>query len=361
MAKTREQAQAAREAKLDELHESLTGAVEELVSGPDWARALTFAARFRSRSFNNTLLIWVAHAEAYEQGRVPEPFPSYVAGYKQWQALGRQVEKGQPGYQILAPVTGRFASATPQDAESWRRLGKGEKPRAGEVVRSKMVGVRPTYVWDASQTAGDPIPEPPAPRVLEGEVPAGLWGGLAAQVEAAGFAVLRVPHEGMIHGANGMTDYTANTVAVRENMPDAAQVKTLVHELAHVLLHGPDNPDATGHRGIGEVEADSVALMVAAAHGMDTSDYTVPYVSGWAATVPEKSPVEVVQATGERVRKTAAGILDQLPTVQISNGDPPGLTRDPAAKKQTEPMAEAAADPLTEEPRRPVASSARSF
>ena len=57
MAKTREQAQAAREAKLDELHESLTGAVEELVSGPDWARALTFAARFRSRSFNNTLLI----------------------------------------------------------------------------------------------------------------------------------------------------------------------------------------------------------------------------------------------------------------------------------------------------------------
>ena len=127
MAKTREQAQAAREAKLDELHESLTGAVEELVSGPDWARALTFAARFRSRSFNNTLLIWVAHAEAYEQGRVPEPFPSYVAGYKQWQALGRQVEKGQPGYQILAPVTGRFASATPQDAESWRRLGKGEK------------------------------------------------------------------------------------------------------------------------------------------------------------------------------------------------------------------------------------------
>ena len=291
MAKTREQAQAAREAKLDELHESLTGAVEELVSGPDWARALTFAARFRSRSFNNTLLIWVAHAEAYEQGRVPEPFPSYVAGYKQWQALGRQVEKGQPGYQILAPVTGRFASATPQDAESWRRLGKGEKPRAGEVVRSKMVGVRPTYVWDASQTAGDPIPEPPAPRVLEGEVPAGLWGGLAAQVEAAGFAVLRVPHEGMIHGANGMTDYTANTVAVRENMDPAAQVKTLAHELGHVLLHGPDAEDVRQHRGIGEVEAESVALMVGAAHGMDTSGYTIPYVSTWATRVDGTEPV----------------------------------------------------------------------
>ena len=352
MAKTREQAQAAREAKLDELHESLTGAVEELVSGPDWARALTFAARFRSRSFNNTLLIWVAHAEAYEQGRVPEPFPSYVAGYKQWQALGRQVEKGQPGYQILAPVTGRFASATPQDAESWRRLSKGEKPRAGEVVRSKMVGVRPAYVWDASQTAGDPIPEPPAPRVLEGEVPAGLWGGLAAQVEAAGFAVLRVPHEGMIHGANGMTDYTANTVAVRENMDPAAQVKTLAHELGHVLLHGPDAEDARQHRGIGEVEAESVALMVGAAHGMDTSGYTIPYVSTWATRVDGKEPVEVVKATGERVRKTALAILDQLDTAQIGDGTPPGLDRD-ATHRENPAHVPPAPDPV---PSRRVAS-----
>lgn len=116
------------------------------MSGPDWARALAFAARFRSRSFNNVLLIWAAHTDAYEQGRVPEPFPSYVAGYKQCQQLGRQVEKGQPGYQILAPVTGRFASTNPADAESWRRLGKGEKPRPGEVVRSKMIGVRLAYV-----------------------------------------------------------------------------------------------------------------------------------------------------------------------------------------------------------------------
>src|SRR5690606_3999200 len=135
----------------------------------------------------------------------------------------------------------------------------------------------------------------------------------------------------------------------------------LVHELAHVLLHGPENPDASGHRGIAEVEADSVALMVAAAHGMDTSDYTIPYVSGWAATVPEKSPVEVVQATGERVRKTAASILDQLPTEQIANGDPPGLNRD--AQSQKSPASERApdADPLTEEPRRVAASSVRSL
>ena len=365
MATTRENSQAAREAKLDELHERLTGAVERLVSGEDWARALAFAARFRARSFSNTLLIWAQHQAAYEAGRVPEPMPSYVAGYRQWQTLARQVEKGQSGYQILAPVTGRFASSNPADAESWRRLGKGEKPRPGEVVRSKMITVRPAYVWDASQTSGEPIPEPPAPTLLEGEAPTGLWDGLADHVRAQGFAVLRVPHESMIHGANGVTDYAAKTVTVRENMDPAAQVKTLAHELGHVLLHGPDNDEARQHRGIGEVEAESVALMIGAAHGMDTSGYTIPYVSTWAARVDGKEPAEIVKATGERVRKTALSILERLDTAQVTDGAPPGLDRDGpqrAETSRTQPTHDAPAPgrvtPLPEPEPRTVTASA---
>lgn len=314
---TDEEARATRDAKLEQLHERLTAAVDLLVSGEDWKRALEFAARFRARSFRNTLLILAQHLDAYEQGRVASPEPSYVAGYKQWQSLGRQVERGQAGYVIFAPVTGRFASSNPADSESWRRLGRFEKPKPGEVVRSRMVGAKPAYVWDVSQTSGDPVPERPAPTLLEGEAPDGLWAGLASLVEAEGFTVTRVADEREIRGANGVTDYTNRTVAVRSNMDDAAQVKTLAHELAHVKLHGPDNPDATGHRGIGEVEAESVALMIGAAHGMDTTAYTIPYISGWAGTVKDKDPAEVVQATGERVRKTAGAILDALDTVQV--------------------------------------------
>ncbi len=330
---TNSDSRAARDAKLDELHERLTGAVEQLVSGEDWARALAFAAQFRSRSFNNTLLIWSQHAANFEAGRVDSATPSYVAGYRQWQALGRQVQKGQPGYMIYAPVTGRFTSATPADPESWRRLGRGEKPRAGEVVRSRMVGAKPAYVWDASQTAGNPIPEPPAPRLLEGAAPAGLWDGLAAQVRSAGFDLQTVDNEGLTYGANGVTDFTTRRVSVRENMDPAAQVKTLAHELGHVLMHSPDQDDVQQHRGIGEVEAESVALMIGAAHGMDTTGYTIPYVSTWAARVGGKEPAEVVKATGERVRKTALSILDQLDTSQVADGTPPGLERTSPARE----------------------------
>lgn len=348
MATSGKDARAAREAKLDALHEQLTGAVEQLVSGEDWARALAFAARFRARSFANTILIFTQHQEAYGLGLVPDPVPSHVAGYRQWQQLGRQVSKGQPGYQILAPVTGRFASATPQDAESWRRLGKGEKPRAGETVRTKMVGIRPAYVWDASQTTGDPIPEPPAPRLLEGQAPAGLWEGLADQVAKAGFELRLVADASEILGANGLTDYASRVVSVRADMDPAARVKTLAHELGHVLLHDTDASEARQHRGIGEVEAESVALMVGAAHGMDTSGYTVPYVSTWAARVEGQDPVGVVKTTGERVRKAALGILEQLDTTQVGNGTPSGLerdtpTRDPATRQT--PAAPAVSEP----------------
>ncbi|MCC6419735.1 MAG: serine/arginine repetitive matrix protein 2, partial [Gemmataceae bacterium] len=95
---------------------------------------------------------------------------------------------------------------------------------------------------------------------------------------------------------------------------------------------------ARQHRGIGEVEAESVALMVGAAHGMDTSAYTIRYVSGWAMAADGKNPVQVVQATAERVRKVAVEILDRLDTEQISDGTPPGLAReapDREAGKQT--------------------------
>ena len=319
-----------RDAKLTELHERLVASVEALVTGNEWKRALEFAARFRTRSFNNTLLIWSQHAAAHERGLVPSALPSYVAGFKQWHTLGRRVLAGQKGFMIFAPVTARFATSSPADAGSWRRLNRDERPRAGEVMRQRMVDVRPAYVWDVSQTAGPPIPEPPAPLLLKGDAPRGLWDGLAALVQDAGFTLSTAPDAASLGGANGRTDFGRSTVSVRADMDAAARAKTLAHEFAHIRMHEPNadtDPGTVSHRGIGEVEAESVALMIGAAHGMDTSDYTIPYVSSWASSVEGKTATEVAQETGERVRRAAVAILDQLRTDQIGAGDPPEFGR----------------------------------
>ncbi|KRF34433.1 ArdC-like ssDNA-binding domain-containing protein [Nocardioides sp. Soil805] len=338
---TRVRARADRETRLDALQGQLSEAVAALVTGEDWKRALSFAAQFRSRSFNNTMLIYTQHLAAYNEGRVPNPTPTYVAGFHQWLSLGRHVEKGQHGYGILAPVTARFASSSPADPASWHPLGRGEKPGPRESVKSKLIGLKPTHVWDVSQTAGDPVPELPRPNLLHGEAPAGLWDGLADQITGLGFELRLVSSAAAIGGANGLTDFLAREVSIRMDMDDAAQMKTLAHELGHVLLHAPrDNvvstnlaTDATLHRGIAEVEAESIALMVGAAHGLDTSSYTVPYVSTWAASVPGKTPVEVIQSTAERVRNTALSVLEDLDTQKVGDGTPSGLEREAISRR----------------------------
>lgn len=323
--RTPEQVRADRKAQLDRMHAQLTEAVGGLVSSKDWREALQFAARFRKRSFNNTLLIRAQHLQAYEEGRVPSPVPTYVAGFKQWKQLGRTPQPG--AYKIYAPITSRFASSTPNDPNSWRKLGAGEKPLPGESVMTKKTGNRPVSVWDVSQTTGNPLPERPRPQLLHGQAPAGLWDGLAKVVAEEGYQLVDAPDAASIRGADGQTDLRAKTVHVRLDLDDMDRCATLAHELGHIVTLPKDQPVSVEHVGIGEVIAESFSLMIADAHGVDTARYTVPYVAEWASTVKGTSAVDLVQATGERVRKAAAAVLARMDTDQVPDGDPPGLDR----------------------------------
>ena len=56
-----------------------------------------------------------------------------------------------------------------------------------------------------------------------------------------------------------------------------------------------------------EVEAESVAYLVCAHTGIDTAQYTIPYVAHWSS-----GDIELVQATAERVIDTARRITDTL-------------------------------------------------
>lgn len=98
-------------------------------------------------------------------------------------------------------------------------------------------------------------------------------------------------------------------------------------ELAHITLGHEDRRGEGLHRGIGEVEAESVAMMVTAAWGMDSTGYTVPYVGGWSSSVNDRDPTEVVRETGELVRRTAVAILDRCPTRRWAMARHQGLNK----------------------------------
>jgi len=304
--------------------------VTALRSGEDWRSYLEFSAKLHAYSPNNIMLLHVQHAKAFEEGRVDTPSPTFIAGYRAWQALGRQVDKGQKGYAILAPV--RYKRREAVDATGTaRRLAKGETPAPEETERSRQVlgGFTVEHVFAAEQTSGDRLPDPPTPKLLAGEAPAGLGEAVMALVEARGFSVDPAFDARELNGANGVTRWDLKQVRVRSDMDDAAMVKTLIHEAAHVLSH-EDPPGSLISRDRKEVEAESVAFVVAAAHGMPTDGYSFPYVAGWAGDDPGKA----IAQTQARVSKTAKAILEASPALIVSGGRVPGADQAVVAARQ---------------------------
>jgi antirestriction protein ArdC len=278
----RDQAEAARQATLETMHTQLAEKVGSLDSLQAWGSWLRFANSFHRYSFNNTLLIWAQKPDA-----------TMVAGYRAWQAKGRQVRRGETSIKVYGPVTTREPKTDPN--------GHPIRDADGKPVHEvRIVGVKPVSVFDVSQTEGEALPTPPQASLLTGQAPDGLWNALQSFVEAQGYTVGR----GDCGDANGFTVYETRHVRVREDVDDAQAVKTLAHEAGHVLLHHPEQREEFSCRGIVEVEAESVAYMVTAAHGLDASQYTFNYVAGWAhnaATPGGPSVEEIVKATGARV------------------------------------------------------------
>ena len=286
----REAAERARRETVEQLHEQLAEGIANLDDKDAWQRWLSMASKLHRYSFNNVMLTMLQKPDA-----------TMIAGYRAWQAMGHQVRRGEKAIKILGPVTRKVELVDRHTGEPIR-----DKDGRPQYVR-QLVGVRPVSVFDASQV-DPPVQTPPEPTLLRGQAPPGLWDSLAELVEAEGFQLTR----GDCDGANGLTDYQSREVRVRADVDDAQAVKTLAHELAHVLIRPePGEPYAGACRGRREVEAESVAYVVAAAHHLDTSQYTFNYVAGWAAqaATPEHGIEAVVAETGARVIATADTIL----------------------------------------------------
>lgn len=283
--------QAARRETLERMHADLASKVGSMDSVGEWQAWLRFTQSFHRYSFNNSVLIWLARPDA-----------TAVAGYRAWLARGRQVRRGEKAIQVFAPVTQRVPRL---DAAGHPVYGADGKP----VTETRMVGVKPAAVFDVSQTDGVPLPQQPDVKLLKGEAPIGLWTSLVGYCESKGYAVSR----GDCQGANGVTKFDTKEVIVRPDVDDAQAVKTLAHEAAHTTLHAK-LADRTC-RGLIEVEAESVAFLVLAAHQVDSSQYTFNYVAGWAHQAKALDPQgpsieEIVQATGQRVITAADQILN---------------------------------------------------
>lgn len=286
-----------KRARAEELHNSLIAQVESLHGSEAWKKYLTYMASFRNYSAHNTMLV-------YSQ----MPHATNVAGFRQWQARGRQVRKGEKAIYILG-----YRTRTITYEEDKDQLKRGvEDTEQGEKLTRQQVFFPILAVFDESQT--DPIegaePIPQIMNRLEGEDEQGLFSILETWLAGQGW---RVERRGLRGTLNGFTTFgDSNLVVVSSTLAPAQALKTLIHETAHVLLHKEVGvAEYHARRHVAETEAESVAYAVAGFFGLDTSDYSIGYVAQWSS-----GDVDMIKRVASNVQTATGKIIDAISGVE---------------------------------------------
>ena len=291
--------------------EEITGRIEEgmarIMESSEFKNLLSVMSKFYSYSARNALLIYLQM-----------PAATLCASYTDWQRkFNRQVNKGEKGIQIIAPAP--YKMKVPRErvdaATGQVVLGQDGKPVMDEkeitVPRFKVVST-----FDVSQTSGEPLPELDIKE-------------LTADVEHYDMfmeAIKRVSPVPIIFGdfagdAKGYFDRGTKEIVIREGMPPAQTMKTACHELTHSLLHDRDTKkfgpeDKAKDKMTIEIEAEGCAYVCCSHFGLDTSDYSFPYLVSWSSGRDMKelhSSMDTIQKTSsEIIRGIEKGMREQM-------------------------------------------------
>jgi antirestriction protein ArdC len=256
-------------------------ALEELATALDQGKSETLmaylatVARFHRYSFGNIMLI-MAH----------NPDATRVAGFRTWKKLGRYVIKGQKGIVIIAPML----------------LHKNEKAASRQSDDEKVLRFRAAYVFDVSQTDGDPLPEPAA----VGGNPNSHTDRLREFVQTNSIK-LEYASDAETQVALGNTEGASfgGRILLRENLSPAEEFATLTHELAHELLHGKEDRKKLS-KSVRETEAEAVAFVVCQSIGLDVGTSASDYIQLYAGDK------QTLAGSLDRIQKTATAIIEAV-------------------------------------------------
>ena len=280
---------------MDSIMQSLESGVEELFTSNRYQEFLKTMAKFHNYSFNNTMLIAMQRPDA-----------TLVTSYKNWQSMGRQVMKGEKGITIIAPAPYKKMKEKEVLDENQRPImGTDGKPKT-EKVEVTVPHFKAVTVFDIAQTSGEPI-QTLAPELLTAAVQD--FDSFMQAIQKISPVPIRFDE---IDGnANGYYHNADKEIVIKKGLSESQTLKTAIHETAHAKLHDREIMESLGvekDRLTKEVEAESVAYCVCSSFGLDTSDYSFPYIAGWSSSREMKE----MKASMDVIRKTAGEMIDQL-------------------------------------------------
>lgn len=280
---------------MDSIMQSLESGVEELFTSNRYQEFLKTMAKFHNYSFNNTMLIAMQRPDA-----------TLVTSYKNWQSMGRQVMKGEKGITIIAPAPYKKMKEKEVLDENQRPImGTDGKPKT-EQVEVTVPHFKAVTVFDIAQTSGEPI-QTLTPELLTAAVQD--FDSFMQAIQKISPVPIRFDE---IDGnANGYYHNADKEIVIKKGLSESQTLKTAIHETVHAKLHDKEIMESLGvekDRLTKEVEAESVAYCVCSSFGLDTSDYSFPYIAGWSSSREMKE----MKASMDVIRKTAGEMIDQL-------------------------------------------------
>lgn len=264
-----------QEQEIQSMFKKIDEGVQAVFSSDKYKEYLKFVSKFTDYSARNTMLI-----------NMQRPDATLVGSFGLWKRLGRSVNKGENGIQILAPVmyktNQRIKFERQAEDEFGNKLYNEDGSEKMETVDTIVTDVafKKQYVFDLSQTSGKPIPDPV--KELTGEIDEEKLNVIFKAVKNV--TEIMPEYRNITGGAKGYYSPTAKSIVIKSGMSGEQTLKTVIHESAHCLLHDPDKKIVTvkSPRNEKEVQAESIAFIVCEKLGVDTSDYSFPYIASWS-------------------------------------------------------------------------------
>jgi len=257
-------------AKIDQWMQRLADETDQAAQSAELTRYLTTLSRFYSYSAHNCALIAMQRPDA-----------TRVAGYRAWQALGRQVTKGAKGIAILCPAP-----------------IKGKTDAGDEAVIA--LRFRTGYVFDQEDTTGADLPALTV-HTVEGDRYDALLRQLIQIAERGGVRVTFKPR--LIQNANGVS-YGDGRIELKEGNPAGNLCKTLIHEMCHEKMHRAEER-RTFTTQQAECQAEAVAYGVCAALAIPCPN-TPTYLALYKVSRP------VLAANLTAIRAGVAALMEEI-------------------------------------------------
>lgn len=275
----------------DEIMRRLENGVKDVFQSQKYMDYLKVMSKFHEYSVNNTLLIMMQKPDA-----------SLVAGYNAWKQMGRQVNNGEKGIRILAPVP--YTRKVAKIKENSNGIDENE------IIEMKMLTFKPVSVFDIGQTTGKKIPQLTSTLLGSTEKYQQLFDVIQK------ISDIPISFDKM----NKSKGYcTKDKIVLNESNSDLQNIKTLIHELGHYRLHFSQESQSTSKQ-TKEVEAESIAYVVCQHFGIDTSEYSFGYIAGWSSDKEAKElkdSLDIIKKTASEMINEISELLKELEKGQI--------------------------------------------